>query len=111
MCEMVSSFPSFSCHIQLPPAGEKEARKPQNSRKGKERKGHSHMLHELGHILNHAAQLQLQVYFQLCSGMLAAKWSSPVHVVTREKDYKKPLAAATPCLYSIAVNSRLSLTF
>lgn len=69
------------------------------------------MLHELRHILNHAAWLQLQVCCQLCSGMLAAKLSSPVLVVTREKDYKKPLATATPCLYSVAVNSTLSLTF
>lgn len=52
---------------------------------GKERGGHSHILHELGCILDHAAWLQVQVFFQLCSGMLAAKWSSPVHIVTRKK--------------------------
>lgn len=68
--------------------------------------GHGHILHELGHILDHAAWLQVQIFSQLCSGMLAAKWSSPMHVVTRKKDPKMPLATATPCLYSIAMNSR-----
>lgn len=42
-------------------------------RQGKKRGGHSHILLELEHILDHVAWLQVQTFFHLCSRMLAAK--------------------------------------
>lgn len=76
-------------------------------RQGGER--HNHTVKVLGHILNHAAWLEVQVFFQLCSEMFDVKWSSPVRSAIRSKDFKLFLAAATLCLCSIAMNLRPSL--
>lgn len=125
---LVHSFPCFSCYVS-DSCSRKRSRKAlrQNSasalkfcrqtlgciislnhlRQGEERD--NHVVNDLGHILNHAAWLEMQVFFQLCSEMLDVKWSSAVHNATRKKGFKMSLAAATLCLYSIAMNLRCSL--
>lgn len=76
-------------------------------RQGGER--HNHIVKGLGHILNRAAWLEVQVFLQLCSEMFDVRYSSPVHSAIRKNYFKVSLAAAILCLYSITMNLRLSL--